>query len=77
MRDRSNLHDLFTADPRDGGCRETFEQLDQYVEAELSEQDAARRFPRAATHLRGCTACHQDFVGLVAAVAGSGADGSR
>jgi hypothetical protein len=77
MTDRSILHGLLSVDREDGGCRETFELLDRYVEAEFAGQDAARRFPRLAAHLRGCAACHQDFVGLFTAVAESGPDDSR
>lgn len=74
MRDRPLFDELLSVEPEDAGCRETFELLDRYVEAELAGQDAARRFPRVAAHLRGCTACHQDYAGLVTAAAESGPD---
>lgn len=77
MRDRWVFDELLSAEHEDGGCRETFELLDRYVEAELAGQDAARRFLRVAAHLRGCTACHQDYVGLVAAAAESSPGDSR
>jgi hypothetical protein len=77
MTDRWTIDELLSADPRDGGCRETFELLDRYAEAELAEHNGARRFPRVAAHLRGCAACHQVFMGLVTAVAESGPDDPR
>jgi hypothetical protein len=56
-------------DPQDAGCAETFELLDRYVERELTNGDAAARYPGIAAHLSSCNPCVDDFQGLLAAIA--------
>ena len=46
------------------GCDECFEQLDEYVDAELSGTDAHARHPGMAAHLQGCPACHEEYESL-------------
>ena len=58
---------LLATDPDDAGCDGTFELLDLYVEAQLSGQDAERRFRGVAVHLRSCDPCKEDYAGLLAA----------
>lgn len=48
----------------DAGCADTCSLLDVYVEAELADRSAARRFPNVAAHLASCDACAQDHEGL-------------
>jgi anti-sigma factor RsiW len=49
-------------------CEECFEQLDRYVELELSGADADAAIPGMAAHLEGCPACHEDHRSLRAMV---------
>jgi hypothetical protein len=50
-------------------CDACFEQLDQYVELELSGVDADAALPGLRAHLEGCPACHEDYESLRAFVA--------
>jgi hypothetical protein len=45
-------------------CEECFEQLDRYVEVELSGADPEQAVPGMAAHLEGCPACHEDHESL-------------
>ena len=45
-------------------CDECFDQLDVYVERDLSTGDAGRAMPRLAAHLEGCPACAEDHESL-------------
>ena len=45
-------------------CEECFEQLDRYVELELSGADADAAIPGMSAHLEGCPACHEDHRSL-------------
>ena len=45
-------------------CEECFEQLDRYVELELSGADADAAIPGMGAHLDGCPACHEDHRSL-------------
>ena len=49
-------------------CDECFEQLDRYVELELSGADADAAIPGMGAHLQGCPACHEDHRSLRAMV---------
>ena len=49
-------------------CEECFEQLDRYVELELSGADADAAIPGMGAHLDGCPACDQDHRSLRALV---------
>ena len=45
-------------------CEQCFEQLDEYVDLELSGEDADARLPGLRAHLEGCPACHEDHESL-------------
>jgi hypothetical protein len=45
-------------------CEECFEQLDRFVELELSGADADREVPGMRAHLAGCPACGEDHASL-------------
>jgi hypothetical protein len=45
-------------------CDECFEQLDRYVELELSGADADAAIPGMRAHLEGCGACDEDHRSL-------------
>ena len=49
-------------------CEECFEQLDRYVELELSGVDADAAVPGMGAHLEGCPACNEDHRSLRALV---------
>lgn len=49
-------------------CEECFDQLDRYVELELSGADADAAIPGMGAHLEGCLACHEDHHSLRALV---------
>ena len=49
-------------------CEECFEQLDRYVELELSGADADAAIPGMSAHLEGCPACHEDHHSMRALV---------
>ena len=49
-------------------CEECFEQLDRYVELELSGADADAAIPGMGAHLEGCPACGDDHRSLRALV---------
>ena len=50
-------------------CEECFEQLDRYVELELSGAPADEQVPGMRSHLDGCPACDEDHQSLLAFVA--------
>ncbi len=47
-------------------CESCFNQLDVYVDTELTERDAAEAVPAMAAHLRGCPACAAEYDSLKA-----------
>jgi hypothetical protein len=49
-------------------CEQCFEQLDRYVELELSGRDADAAVPGMQAHLKGCPACAEDHDSLHALV---------
>jgi len=49
-------------------CEECFDQLDRYVELELSGADADAAIPGMGAHLEGCPACGEDHRSLQALV---------
>ena len=46
------------------GCDECFDQLDRYVEAELSREPVDELFPGLRAHLAGCPACEEEHESL-------------
>ena len=59
------------AETREGeeiGCDECFEQVDRFVEMELSGLDAARALPLVQEHLLMCGECRDEFEALLAAL---------
>jgi anti-sigma factor RsiW len=49
-------------------CEECFEELDRYVELELSDTDADAAVPGMRAHLEGCPACGEEHESLRAFV---------
>ena len=60
---------LLGPDGPEVGCDECFDQLDEYVDAELVGADAETRHPGMAAHLQGCPACHEEYESLRALAA--------
>jgi anti-sigma factor RsiW len=54
-------------------CEECFELLDQYVDLEVTGEDADTRLPGMRAHLDGCPACREDHESLRELVARGGA----
>jgi hypothetical protein len=53
-------------------CDECFELLDQYVDLEVTGEDADARLPGMRAHLEGCPACDEDRESLRDLVASTG-----
>jgi hypothetical protein len=45
-------------------CERCFDELNRYVELELSGKDADAAVPGMRAHLQGCTACAEDHRSL-------------
>jgi hypothetical protein len=63
------LDRFLQTDPRDVGCDEALRLLHVYVDLILDDraEEAARRYPGIAAHLRACGPCNEDFDGLLLA----------
>jgi hypothetical protein len=51
-------------------CDVCFQELDRYVELEVSGQDADAAIPGLRAHLDGCPACREEHESLYALVSG-------
>jgi hypothetical protein len=73
MSDQENPRDLLGRllgpEGPELSCDECFEQLDRYVELELSGADADAGVPGMRAHLMGCPACAEDHRSLRSLVA--------
>ena len=72
MNDDPRLHSLLGPEGPELTCEECFEELDRYVELEVSGEDADEAMPGMHAHLTGCPACHEDHESLKAFVQASG-----
>jgi anti-sigma factor RsiW len=52
-------------------CEQCFDQLDRYVDLELTGRDADREVPGMGAHLAGCPACREEHESLLALAAES------
>lgn len=50
------------------GCDECFEEVDRFIETELSGLDAARAMPLVQGHLQICGECRDEFAALLHAL---------
>jgi len=64
------LHRLLGPAGPEVSCDECFEQLDRYVDLEVTGADADAALPGFAAHLDGCPACAEDHASLRALVLG-------
>jgi hypothetical protein len=62
--DAERLRLLLGPDAPELTCEQCFEQLDRYVELELSGADADAGVPGMRAHLAGCPACDEDHRSL-------------
>jgi len=70
MNEHDPLTRLLGTAGDDAGCEGGMVVLAEYVEAELAGRDVVALFPAVAAHLRNCSACAEDYRGLVALVRG-------
>jgi hypothetical protein len=63
-----NVNHLFGPGGSEVGCDECFEQLDRFVELEVSGADADAALPGLRGHLEGCPACREEHESLLALV---------
>src|SRR5512139_2329871 len=59
---------------QDMPCREVFARLDEYVEKELSDHQAAQLMPLLREHLDICPDCCEEYEALLSALAQSSGD---
>ena len=52
------------------GCDACFEELDRFVDAEVSGADPDAAVPGLRAHLEGCPACREEHESLLALVRG-------
>lgn len=50
------------------GCEVCFEELDRYVELEISDGDPDAAIPGLRAHLDGCSACREEHESLYSLV---------
>jgi hypothetical protein len=77
MTDETNHNELLgrllgPAEP-EIGCDACFEELDRYVELQLTGEDVDPALPGFRAHLEGCPACREEHDSLYAFVAGESA----
>jgi len=58
------LSRLLGPDEPEVTCEVCFDELDRYVELEVSGADAEAAVPGMAAHLRGCPACSEEHASL-------------
>ena len=66
--DRRLVGRLLGPDGPELSCEQCFDQLDRYVELELSGEHADEQVPGMRAHLEGCPACDEDHASLLAFV---------
>ena len=55
-------------------CDVCFDELERYVDLELSGADAEAAVPGMRAHLAGCPACSEEYESLTALIAAPGPD---
>lgn len=72
MLDRDKLKNLVreiaVTRPEEIGCDECLEQVDRFVEMELSGLNTAEAMPLVQDHLDKCDDCREEFEALLAAL---------
>ena len=62
-----NLDDALAASGSDPGCDAVFAVLHEYVDEQLAGGDPGRTHPGLAAHLLSCSACREEYLGLIEA----------
>ncbi len=65
---------IFAAKDAEILCSEFFDRLPQYVDLEVSHQDAAARFPEVRHHLHQCPECNEVYLALLQALRAADTD---
>lgn len=68
------LRRLLGPDRPEVTCDVCFDELDRYVDLELSGVDAEAAVPGMRAHLEGCPACSEEYESLKALIAAPGPD---
>ncbi len=66
--DRELVNRLLGPEGPELTCEQCFDQLDRYVDLELSGAAADQQVPGMRAHLEGCPACDEDHASLLAFV---------
>jgi hypothetical protein len=61
------IRSIFATEDAEILCTEFFALLPQYVDLELSGQEAAQRLPQVAQHLGQCPECYEVYQALLKA----------
>ncbi|MCW2949339.1 MAG: hypothetical protein JWN41_352 [Thermoleophilia bacterium] len=59
------IHTMLGPGRPEADCDECFRLLDQYVQRQHDESDAAVEFPELAAHLTGCPVCREEHDSLL------------
>jgi hypothetical protein len=68
--DRELIRTMLGPDGPELTCEQCFDELNRYVELELSGRDADAAVPGMSAHLQGCPACREDHESLLALARG-------
>ena len=66
--DREIVGRLLGPDGPELTCEQCFDELDRYVDLEVSGAGADEQVPGMRAHLEGCPACNEDHASLLAFV---------
>lgn len=58
------IHNIFTTQDEEIACGQLFEVLSQFVDLEISGEDAARLLPHVHQHLQQCPECEELYQAL-------------
>ena len=60
-RFESWLQNIYKTQDEEISCTECFDLVSQFVELEISGQDAEAKLPQLKQHLNQCRACHDEY----------------
>jgi anti-sigma factor RsiW len=63
--DRDLIRAMLGPDGPELTCEQCFDELDRYVEVELTGADADAAVPGMSAHLQGCPACREEHESLL------------
>ncbi len=59
------VHNIFTTQDEEIDCAQAYEALSQYVDMEISGEEAASLLPYVRQHLEQCRECHESYEALL------------